>query len=350
MTAALGYTAIGIVFYAAFVALMLRGAGDRVRVGLRSGACVAAAFPLALLVQGASQHWLKRGGGSPLLLSALCAAIGLAASRLRVLTPVYVLAALTVAVIAVDVAITGPIQAASVLGYSLQTTGRFYGMANASFSVFAASLLLLAAAAAGRSPSRVRATAATAVLAVGLAFLAAPWLANDIGGTLTMVPVTLACAWGFFNRQITPRVVVVGALIGVGVIAGLTAVEAAIGEGTHLGRAAQSNSSLVNTVWHRVEVNVGLLVHQPWGFLCILLAGGGLVALAVQRRWTDYLPPRSPLRIVAISALVVSLLGFAVNDSGPVVIVLCLVVLAPMIALTALHGPAGTPGAAPTRR
>ena len=350
VTAAVGYTAVGLAFYVAFIALLLVGADTRVRRALRLGTCIAAAFPLALLAQGALQHWTGRGGESPVVLLVLGAALGVAASRLRGLRPVYALAAMTVAVIAVDVAVTGPIQAASVVGYSLQTTGRFFGLANATFSIFASCLLLLAAAAAGRSPTRVRATAATTMLAAGVAFLAAPWLGNDIGGTLTMVPVTLACAWVFFDRPFTPRVVVAGGVLALLALGALTAAEATFGSGTHLGRAARSNSSLTNTLIHRADVNAGLLVHQPWGFLCIAVAGAGLVTLVLQRRWTDYLPPRSPLRVIAISVLVVSLFGFAVNDSGPVVIVLCLVVLAPAMALTALQGPVTEPAVAPVQK
>jgi hypothetical protein len=74
------------------------------------------------------------------------------------------------------------------------------------------------------------------------------------------------------------------------------------------------------------------------------------VALVVQHRWTDYLPERMPLRTVAVAVLVVSLLGFAVNDSGPVVMVLCLVVLAPVMALTAIVGPVTAPAGELSRR
>ncbi len=350
VTAAVGYTAVGLLFYVGFIALLLLGADARVRRALRFGTCMAAAFPFALLTQGALQHWTGRGGESPLLLLLLGAALGGAASRLRGLRPVYALAAMTVAVIVVDVAVTGPIQAASVVGYSLQTTGRFFGLANATFSIFASCLLLLAAAAAGRAPTPVRAAAATTVLAAGVVFLVAPWLGNDIGGTLTMLPVTLACAWVFFGRAFTPRVVATGGVLALIALGALTVAEATFGSGTHLGRAARTNSSLGNTLIHRADVNAGLLVHQPWGFLCIAVATAGLVLLVLQRRWPDYLPPRSPLRVVAISVLVVSLFGFAVNDSGPVVIVLCLVVLAPAMALTALGGPVTAPAAAPVRK
>jgi hypothetical protein len=254
---------------------------------------------------------------------------------------VYAVAAIALGVLVVDVAAVGPLQSASILGYSMQTTGRFYGMPNASFAVFVGSLLLVVAAVAGRAPTVVRATAAAAVLAVALAFEAAPWLGNDIGGVLTLLPVGAACAWALCGRRFTPRVIALGAVGVVAAFAALTLLEAAFGGGSHLGRAAAAgaadHASLTNTLTRRFDANFGLLVSQWWGFLSLGLAVGGIVALAGQHRWRDYLPTRSPLRIAAVAVLAASILGFLVNDSGPVVNVLCLVVLAPALALTALE-------------
>ena len=339
--AAVGYTVVAGLFYLALIGLVVRNNDERVRRALRIGACMAAAFPLALLVTGAGQHWLHRGGESPVVLVLVTCGIGATVARWRGLTPVYLLGALTVAVITLDVAVTGPIHAASLLGYSIQTSGRFYGLPNASFSVFAASVFLVAAWCAGLAPSAVRATAAAAVLVVGVAFLAAPWLGNDVGGTLALLPVAVACAWVFFGRRITLRIAIVGGVLVAAAIGAFVAAQAVFGAGTHLGRAAsegaRDSSSFATTLQHRFDANVGLLIDQWWGFVCFALVLGAIYALVVQHRWNDELPERSPLRVVAIGILVASLLGFVVNDSGPVVTVLCLVVLAPALALVALE-------------
>jgi hypothetical protein len=334
LPAAVGYTVAAIAFYLLFLALPRR------RV-LRVGVCSAAAFPYALLVTGGVQHWLHFGGESPLFLIAVTAALGLVASRLRGVGPVYALAALCVAVIGVDVAATGPLHAASLLGYTIQTTGRYYGLPNASFSIYASSLLLVAAAVAGWAPTRVRATAAVVVLAVGTAFLAAPWLGNDVGGFVAMLPVSLAAAWALFGGRFTRRTVTIGAAVAVALFVALAVFEARTG-GSHLSRAASETASnragLRTTLTRRVNANLGLLVDQWWGFGSIGLALLGLGLLARAERFADYLPPRSGLRVMALGVLVVSIVGFLVNDSGPVVNVLCLVVLAPALALTALAG------------
>ncbi|MEY2426739.1 MAG: hypothetical protein QOI61_2311 [Actinomycetota bacterium] len=343
LPAAVGYTVIGIVFYLAFIAALRFRAGPSLRQYFRVGACVAAAFPLATLFTGAMQHWWHRGGESPVVLALVAALIGLLAERLRGVGPVYLIAWLALGVIVVDVAATGPLHASSILGYSIQTTGRFYGLPNASFAVYAASLFLVAAAVRGARPTHVRATAGATVLAVGVAFVAAPWLGNDVGGVLTLLPVGAAASWAFFGRRLTRRALAVG-VVGVLVLfAALVVVEAVAGGGTHLGRAASDSGSLRNTLTRRVDANVGLLVDQWWGFLSIGLALFAAWALAVGRRWADYLPVQSPLRIAAVATLIASVVGFAVNDSGPVVNVLCLVVLAPAMALTALSGRVQSP-------
>ncbi|MEY2472361.1 MAG: hypothetical protein QOK28_1690 [Actinomycetota bacterium] len=338
LQASVAYTVAGIVFYLGFLALFRV---RRSRRWLRSGACVAAAFPLALLVTGAVQHWLHFGGESPLFLVAVMAAVGLVASRLKGVGPVYALAALCVVVIAVDVAATGPLHASSLLGYSIQTTGRYYGLPNASFSIFASSVLLVAAAIAGWAPTRVGATGAATVMAIGTAFLAAPWLGNDVGGFLTLLPVSIAAAWALFGGRFNRKTVIVGGVVAALVFVAIAALEARSG-GSHLSRAASETASnragLRNTLTRRVNANFGLLVDQWWGFLSIGLTLFVLALLARTRRFADYLPPRSGLRVAAIGVLVTSIVGFLVNDSGPVVNVLCIVVLAPALALTALAG------------
>jgi hypothetical protein len=187
-----------------------------------------------------------------------------------------------------------------------------------------------------------------------VAFLAAPWLGNDAGGMLAMTPVAAGCAWAIWRRPITRRAVLGGSLAAFLTVAVVTAAEAVFGTGTHLGRVASrgvhDQSSFTTTILHRFDANFGLLVDQWWGFLCIVLALGALTALLLTRTWPDYLPLGSPLRAVTIGTLAVSLLGFLANDSGPVVIVLCLVVLAPAMALIALDGPVTPTEREPLRR
>src|SRR5205085_1390379 len=57
LPAAVGYTVIAIVFYLAFMAAMRVGLRSAVRRGLRVGVCALAAFPFAILLTGALQHW-----------------------------------------------------------------------------------------------------------------------------------------------------------------------------------------------------------------------------------------------------------------------------------------------------
>lgn len=346
LPAAVGYTVAALAFYLALIAVLRAGRRHVAQRWFRVGACAAAAFPLATLCTAALQHWLHGGGESPAVLVGVSLAIGALASRLRGVGPVYAIAAATVAIIAVDAAATGPLHSAGILGYSLQTTGRFYGLPNASFAVFAGSLFLTAAWAAGASrtrgltpPTAARCLAGATVMGAGVVFVAAPWLGNDVGGLLTLAPTSAAAAWVLFGRRFTPRVLAIGGL-GVAVALGLfVAAQAAVGGGTHLGRFASGDrGSLVTTIERRIDANLGLLVDQWWGFGSLALAAGSIVAL-LRLGFRGYLPPRSPLRVATLAILAASLAGFAVNDSGPVVNVLCLVVLAPAIALRSLDVP-----------
>ncbi|MDP1794348.1 MAG: glycosyltransferase [Acidimicrobiales bacterium] len=339
--ASVGYTVAALAFYLLLLAALAVGLVEHWRRPLRVGAMVAACFPVALLLTGALQHWTSRGGESPVVLIGVCLGLGVVLSRWRGLVPVTVLAAVAVGAIAVDVATTGPLHTASLLGYSLQTTGRFYGLPNASFAVFAASLLLVASAAAGnvRPATPVRAVAGASVLAVGAFFVAAPWLGNDVGGTVALVPVSAALLWKFGGRRLTRRVVGVGAVVVAGLLAVVLGLEIVLGEGTHLGRlVGGGEASVLSTLAQRTENNLGLLVDQWWGFLVLAIAGAALVAVA-QGRFARELPVDSPVRATVAATMVLSVLAFAVNDSGPVVAVLCLVVAAPVVALRVIDAP-----------
>lgn len=335
--AAVGYTVLAIVLYLGVLAAVVFRRVAPVRSLLRSAVCMAAAFPVVLLLTGALQHWGHGGGESPAVLIGSCVALGAVGARWRGLTPLYVFAGGCVGVIALDVAATGPIHTASLLGYSIQTTGRFYGLPNASFAVFGASVVVAALAAAGgvRPPSPVRAIAGATVLAAGTAFVAAPWLANDVGGTLALAPVAAVMAWAFFGRRFSTRVVLVGAAILVLGLVMLLGAEAILGSGTHLSRAL-TGGGFRSTLEHRVNANVGLLLDQWWGFLVFGLAIAGLTGAALGRAQREA-PLGTPVRVGLVAGTALSLLAFIANDSGPVVSVLCVVVVVPVLALRAIE-------------
>jgi hypothetical protein len=335
--AAVGYTVAAIALYLILAGALIAGLGATWRTPLRVAVYAAAAFAPVLLFTGALQHWMHVGGESPVVLVLSCLAVGAVCARGRGLRPVYWCAAFAAAVIALDVATTGPVHTSSLLGYTIQTSGRFYGLPNASFSVFATSVVLLAIAVAGGWRTRrsvARAVAGATVLGVGCVVVAAPWLGNDVGGTLALVPVSAALAWVFSGRRVDRRVALFGAAaiaVALGLVLGL---EAVLGSSSHLSRAL-GGGSVSTTLAHRVDANVGLLVDQWWGFLLFALVAAALVVIG-RGHGTDELPIGSPLRAGVVGALVLSVLAFVGNDSGPVVSVLCVVVVAPVLALRAI--------------
>jgi hypothetical protein len=117
---------------------------------------------------------------------------------------------------------------------------------------------------------------------------------------------------------------------------------------THLGRLASDTvhhgpGQLVTTIARKWDANVALLRQTPWSWAVPVIAGFLLYVLVVRRRWTELLPPGSPLRIGVVAALAAGILGFAVNDSGVVVTALVLVEIGPLLAILALARPPGQP-------
>ena len=132
---------------------------------------------------------------------------------------------------------------------------------------------------------------------------------------------------------------------------------------THLGRLvadtwSDGGGELATTFARKAEANVSLLRRTPWVWAVPLIAGFLLYLLAVRRRFSELLPPGSPLRTGVLAAVAAGVLGFAVNDSGVVVTALVLVLVGPLLAILALGGdrrrpvlleptgpgPAGPPG------
>lgn len=349
---AVAFIALQAVAYSVIAVLATRPRRPRWAWLMRDVALAIAAFPLGTLLFRFATLFVRGGGwGVVALLPALVALVVLAARRARS-TPVAPLAwifSATVWVLVLDIGTGGRLQVAGILGYSPQSAGRFFGIGNTAFAVLAACAILAAALHVQKAPRRWEAVvAAAAFLALVVVVDGAPSLGDDVGGILTLVPVCGLTLFALAGRRVTWKKVAAAAAAAVAVLALVTAVDLMRPPDarTHLGQLAANTRShgagaLATTIARKAEADVRLLRLTPWSWAVPVIAGYLLYVLVARRRWTDLLPPGSPLRVGVLGALAAGVLGFAVNDSGVVVIALALVEIGPLLAILALEGGAG---------
>ena len=323
------------------------------RCAARVGAVAVAAFPLATYAWRAlpGMPGLGAAGGVAVLvgLDVLLAAGALALGRTRrirqrrTLAPLEALLAATAALVVVDICLGGRLQPGSILGYSLHTSSRFFGLSNTALAVLSAAALLWAAL---HLHHRGREGPALAEVGVVFALVVvvgvAPGLGSKVGAVFTAVPVLGGALWVFSGRRMTPRAAV-ALLVALGaVLAGAALVDVArpAAQRTHLGRlvadvGAHGLEPLRQVVARRLGTTLRLATAYFWTVVTPVLAALGLDALVRQRRAARLLPLGSTLRTGVVAAFVFGLLALALNDSGAVVTALMFVYVGPLLVLRA---------------
>ena len=107
---------------------------------------------------------------------------------------------------------------------------------------------------------------------------------------------------------------------------------------SHLGRFAsrvldEGPSAITESFLRKQSANFRILGGSTWTDLLPIVAIFLVVTLVVWRWWGDALPPGSARRIGFVGVLGAAALGFASNDSGPIVIALFVAFLAPFVLL-----------------
>ena len=311
---------------------------SRVRVlsRVRAVAVAAAAVPVSTFLANLLPWWRF-----PVPMLSVVAAVGLFVAVIALVSlrpplgrlalgPLVAVSAVTVAVLAADVMTGSRLQLSSLMGLQPVVGGRFYGMGNPTFALFATASLLLATGvsswlvAAGR-----RRQAAGAVLAIGgFAVLvdAAPFWGADGGGPPALVPGVAYLAFAVLGLPMTWRrwLAVAGGVLGLAVVVAVLDWLRAPQSRTHLGRFVQTviDGNGADVVLRKAEQNWELfLLNFP---LTLLVPAGLLfvtVVLARPTSWGSRVLQRSYDRAPTLEAGLVALLitmtiGFLVNDSG----------------------------------
>ncbi|HUR83828.1 MAG TPA: hypothetical protein VMY78_00660 [Solirubrobacteraceae bacterium] len=232
----------------------------------------------------------------------------------------------------VDLAFGSPLIIRSLLGVNPRSGSRFYGLGNELEATLAVMLLVgLAALLWGRRRSR----ATAAVFAVGGMILAlftgAAQLGADVGGVITVGAGLATATLLMLPGRLSRRRIAVAALVPVAALAALAAIDLVSGGNGHFTRTilqADSAGSLWDVVKRRYTLAFNVFTLGAMPFLTVLGILG--VAYAVRFRERIYAPLRgSPgWHAAFIGGLTASIVGALTNDSGPLLFVFGVFLLA----------------------
>jgi hypothetical protein len=289
-----GYWVTGLI---SFPLLVLIALGLRRRVDARVAYAVAA-WPAGGFVVGLLPWWRWGVPGAWLAVLATSLALaGLGAFVGRALRSVELgLCAVVATAFAIDLVTFQALQRNGLASYSMLTGGRFYGIGNLGFAVFATAVAILCGAAARQWDAR-----AWIWGFVPLTLLDGT-SGYDFGGVVALV----ATAASALTRRL--RTVAVAAVVGLGLAMGIAYADAQRDYPTHLGRFV-SDGDMGETVARKGAA----ALHSVIGtWYPLLVAGCAVAAYLLVRQ-------RRELHDTARVLAVLWVVGSLVNDSGIVV-------------------------------
>jgi hypothetical protein len=263
------------------------------------------------------------------------------------LDPLVLVCGLSLALLCVDLALGGPLQVASLLGYTPTAAARFVGIGNAPYAVLAASAVIVASGIVGRAERRrdawwlAAAVACLAVVADG-----APWLGSDVGGILSLIPALGILLFLLAGRRLnwkTLGILAAATLVALGGVIGYEALQPA-DHRDHIGRfflGSAGSGSFWTTISRKLSTNLSVLTSSSWSHLLPVIGAFVVTVLLLERGRRHLLPKGSAERAGFIGLLAVAVLGYAANDSGALVAALVFVYLGPYVGLLALAEPVG---------
>lgn len=265
--------------------------------------------------------------------------------------PVAVLVA-TALTIGADVVAGSPMELNALLGYNAIVAGRFVGLGNLCFGLFAvSSLLATAVLVRGSTRQQLAGIGAVGVLAVVL--VGAAGLGRDFGGVLALVPAFAVLGLLATGTRLSPRrFLAIGAITAAAVSAfALVDYQRAPDDRTHLGRfvAQLIDGQAWTVVARKAAANIDVLTGSPLTWLIPIFAVAAWLLL--RSEWSSLrhlLAARPPWRSGLVAAGVAVAIGALINDSGIAVPAVAGCVVVPvLIWLTQRWRPGGGSPAAP---
>ncbi|MDO5025167.1 MAG: hypothetical protein Q4E03_01430 [Trueperella sp.] len=330
----IGFTVLAAVFISWAAMMRLRRPTTEISARTKligvTAAAVVVSLPAASFLANLVPWW-RTAAPVPIFL-ALCALIALLLAALALVigrqggAPAAVIAAITAATIAIDAIYGSRLHSISVLGDQPQSGGRFYGISNAPFVIFALAMLLLTVYALKIVRQRGNIVAIVTLLAMAAIAIivdGSPAIGADFGGPPPLIVGFAVLGLCLLGRRFTARF---GALVAVA--AGGVALLIAFLDWlrpahvrTHLGMFFQS---LIDGEAARVVARKAtqLFTAVPWPVWIVAL----VVLIAVLFWWRLRAPryglslrPSTDLGLGAVAGVVLVLTAFVINDSGLVI-------------------------------
>ncbi|MFL6171246.1 MAG: hypothetical protein ACJ711_16345, partial [Ornithinibacter sp.] len=320
---------------------------SRVRVLSVAAACVPVSTFLANLLP-----WWR----FPIAMISVVAAVGLfvaiiATAALKgpwgklALGPMAFVSATTMVVLAVDVMTGSRLQLSSLMGLQPVVGGRYYGMGNPTFALFATATILLCTAVssmlvlAGRQ--KAAAVAVAGIGGIAVVIDAMPFWGADGGGPPALVPGLAYLILAVLGLRMTWKRVL---LLGIAVVGLFFLVAGAdwlrpTASRSHLGQFVQAilDGNALDIVVRKAQQNYELLLgNAP---LTLLVPAALLFVIYVLARptsWGSRAMQRSydrapTLRAGLIALLVTLTIGFLINDSGVAIPAVAATLAVPLI-------------------
>jgi hypothetical protein len=275
--------------------------------------------------------------------------------RHRPLGPEGVIGGITFTVIGIDLLTGARLQLSSPAGYSPIVAGRFAGIGNVAFAVYATGALVLACAlCVGRSRTQCWGIV-TVIGALAVVIDGSPLWGSDFGGVPALIAGFGVLVVLTTGGRLSWRLLVLLLGSAVGAVAAFALLDYArpADAQTHLGRfvAQVLHGGAGDVLARKARANLRLLTHSVLTLLLpiavafvtfvLLKPTGGL------RRAFTRVPP---LRAGLLAVLVMALVGAALNDSGIAVPALAITVAVPIALAASLDHLVSddTPAAVPT--
>jgi hypothetical protein len=352
---AVAWTAL---LYVALVLLAWRRGRTRL---LRPLGAVLAAVPIAGYLAQLVPWW--RVGSWPLapLTVGIAAVVGLGAAavpwarRHRWGVPALV-GGCTAVVLAADAATGSPLSLDAPFADNPIVAGRFHGLGNVAFALFATGTLIAAAALAADRPPRLAAPVVFGLGGLAVVIDGLPSLGDDLGGGLALVPAVAVLGFAVSRVRVSVRHVlaVLAATVLITVGFALYDFSRPPADRTHLGRFIGQIGEGVAGVTLRRKLDTSLSTFT-WGFARWIVLGWlvlALVAWAASRAGRLRVPATVDHRTAGgllLSLVVLVLLGAALNDSGLEVPAFAFYLAAPLLVpfLEPVPQPAAPPSPVP---
>ncbi len=243
--------------------------------------------------------------------------------------------AVIVGLLVVDLASGANLQLSTAFGYTPSVGVRFAGIGNVAYAFLGASTIFLAGLLAHRIGGRRGIVVAGALMLVALVVDAAPMFGGDVGGALSLTVAYLVTLLLLAGRRIRARTVA-GLVLAAGVVVTVAATVDLLRparERTHLGRLitnvrARGLSEITDVLARKGLRNLDTWTTSAWRSMLVI----GVIFVAYLwwrarprvRTVVDAVPE---LRASLVGFTVLSVVGYALNDSGVAIPAVTLYVL-----------------------